>query len=348
MLPLLSPRHHERFGIRDRAQLGRDLREFVGAALKRERFRFGLTSAGLLRPDLSLLAYAGYHPPDGIAPIFNLFDRITNAQVYSQRVSRVVCADFRGKGLSYDEHDGVDFVVPIGTPLTAAAPGTVILIRDRWVRGGLTIGVDHGAGLITQYTHCLRATEPIGAVVKRGQTIALSGSAGMEMTTFFPWVPPHLHFMAWYQGLPVDPYVIDGEPERAGVWTTRNDPRQPTRAQREEVALPCSAIDLDAMREVIDACNSPQIRAEIDAWDHLPHAQAAMVEECLQHDQWAWPADYHHRVIRPTPEQAPPTLTLPLCPKHYIGARFSDSALTRKVRVAPASLIPEAPAASRA
>ena len=92
-------------------------------------------------------AYRGLVPEDGRAPIFNLFDRVGGGWSFTQRVTRRAVRDYRGGRLSYDEHDGTDFVCPVGTPLVAAAPGQVVLIRDRWLRGGLTIAVDHGENL---------------------------------------------------------------------------------------------------------------------------------------------------------------------------------------------------------
>src|SRR5438552_2062169 len=139
----------DRFGVRSPSQVARDLAEVARGAWH-GRFQFDVSSAGLLRPDLSLPAYAGLIPADGRAPIFNLFDRVGGGRRYTQRVSRSTARDFRGGRLSYDEHDGTDFVCPIGTPLVAAAPGIVVMIRDRWLRGGLTIAVDHGHGVVTQ------------------------------------------------------------------------------------------------------------------------------------------------------------------------------------------------------
>ncbi|MBW2458974.1 MAG: M23 family metallopeptidase, partial [Deltaproteobacteria bacterium] len=210
------------FGIRSFRQLGADVGHVLGRLGR--GFQVDLTSVGHLRPDLSLPAYAGQVPADGRAPIMNLFDRVGGGQGYSQRVTKRWCRDFRGRTLSYDEHDGTDFVCPVATPVAAAAPGEVTLIRDRWLRGGLTMTVDHGAGLATQYTHLSRALLPVGAQVSRGEVIALSGASGMDMTTFFPWVAPHVHFMAWHAGRPVDPFLADDEEERTGTWLQRNAP----------------------------------------------------------------------------------------------------------------------------
>src|SRR4051794_1760601 len=89
--PVLAPplpRLADRFGVRSAAQVGRDLAEVARGTFEGTRFQVDVRSAGLLRPDLSLAAYAGLIPRDGRAPIFNLFDRVGGGRHYSQRVSR--------------------------------------------------------------------------------------------------------------------------------------------------------------------------------------------------------------------------------------------------------------------
>src|SRR4051812_36996320 len=113
----------ERFGIRSRQQVFRDVRAVLRHLPRGDRYTFNVASASLLRPDLSLPAYAGFLPEDGISPIFNFFDRHGGAHDFRSTVTRsAALRDWRGGRLSYDEHDGTDFVCPPGTPLVAAAP----------------------------------------------------------------------------------------------------------------------------------------------------------------------------------------------------------------------------------
>jgi len=121
----------DRFGIRSLAQVRRDLTTVLRQGFGGGQFQLDLRSLGHVRPGLSLPAHAGFVPADRRTPIMNLFDRVGGGKHYSQRVSKQTCRDFRGGRLTYDEHDGVDFVCPVGTPLCAAAPGRVVLIRDR-------------------------------------------------------------------------------------------------------------------------------------------------------------------------------------------------------------------------
>src|ERR1700677_4213574 len=93
--PLPLPPIADRFGLRSPSQVARDLREVVRAALGGTRFQVDVRSAGLIRPDISLPAYAGLVPADGRAPIFNLFDRVGGGRRYTQRVTRRTARDFR-------------------------------------------------------------------------------------------------------------------------------------------------------------------------------------------------------------------------------------------------------------
>lgn len=108
-------------------------------------------------------------------------------------------------------HQGVDFVADPGTPVHAAAGGTVVGAHwkgpyGNWIEiahGGGTGGVPgggQGGGLSTVYGH-LSAYAPDmypGAVVGPGQVIGYVGSTGRS-TGF------HLHFELLVNGRPVDP-----------------------------------------------------------------------------------------------------------------------------------------------
>lgn len=331
----------ERFGLRSLEQVSNDMTELVRDGIRGKRFQFNLRSLALCRPALSLPAHAGWLPEDGLAPVFNLFDRTGGGRRFTQRVSRTTCRDFRGGALTYDEHDGTDMVCPPGTPLVAAAPGVVVMIRHRWLRGGLTLAVDHGHGIVTQYTHCSRPLTEIGQPVRRGEPVALSGSSGVDMTQFFPWVPPHIHFMVYINGTPVDPFRADGEAPRPGAWHHGNEPRtSPPLPDDPDEVMP-SAVDPRALERVAEACTDPEIKAEIAAvWHHRP-ALAALLEDALSHDRWAfsphldqtsWQTSGQapgHVSVRPDTNSAPPlhavALTLPLPHSDYRGIRMADT-----------------------
>ena len=251
----------ETFGLTTPSRFAADLGEILHDGLvTRKRFQFSLSSAGLLKPRLAVPAYLRVIPEDGLAPIYNLFDRTGKGAFYSQRVSRSTCRDFRGKRLTYDEHDGVDFVCPIGTPLVAAAPGICVFLRSRFLRGGLTVGIDHGKGFVTQYTHCARSLVELGAHVRRGQPIALSGASGIDLLQFFPWVPPHVHFLVSHRGRPQDPFRKTGEGALGATWWRSNAPSTPTGYEADPDPSP-SPVDEGALESAIDSCESPELRA---------------------------------------------------------------------------------------
>lgn len=94
-------------------------------------------------------------------------------------------------------HEGIDIGVPSGTPVAAAAAGTVIVAG--WMGGyGNLVVVDHGNGLSTAYGHNTSFAVSVGQAVAKGQTIALSGSTGNSSG-------PHVHFEVRVNGLAVDP-----------------------------------------------------------------------------------------------------------------------------------------------
>lgn len=84
-------------------------------------------------------------------------------------------------------HNGVDFAVPIGTPIMACHDGTIQFSGIDSVRS-LTVCIDSPDGTLrTLYCHLSESKVQVGQVVKRGDVIALSGNTGNFTTG------PHLH-----------------------------------------------------------------------------------------------------------------------------------------------------------
>jgi len=94
-------------------------------------------------------------------------------------------------------HTGIDIASPSGTPIHAAAGGSVVW-AGRWGGYGNCVIVDHGGGLATLYAHCSRLAVGEGQTVKQGQTVGYVGSTGLA-------TGPHLHFEVRRNGRPVDP-----------------------------------------------------------------------------------------------------------------------------------------------
>jgi murein DD-endopeptidase MepM/ murein hydrolase activator NlpD len=330
-LPTPEPRIslRARFGIHSGGQLARDVGKILGRIGSNTRPVLDWSTAGFARPDLSLPAYAGFVPTDGIAPIYNFFDRTGGGRGFAGIVTRRLARDFRGGRLTYDEHDGTDFVCPPGTPLASAAPGVLVAVRETFLRGGLTACVDHGHGVITQYTHLSRMVASVGQTLERGETVALSGSAGIDMLSGFPWVPPHLHFMVWVRGRPVDPYLPSGEPARAGSWMHGNDPRPsgPLDDDAHPAGIDAVAVNKEALAAVIARCQDKEVRQEIEGARHAA-TQLALLEDSLHHDRHAWPAACAVDACRPAADATAVRLTLPMPSSLYRSARASDAPWT--------------------
>jgi murein DD-endopeptidase MepM/ murein hydrolase activator NlpD len=94
-------------------------------------------------------------------------------------------------------HAGIDIAVSYGTPIHAAAAGTVVLAG--WVGGyGNYTCIDHGGGLATCYAHQSSLAASQSAQVAQGQVIGYVGCTGHCFG-------PHLHFEVRINGNPVDP-----------------------------------------------------------------------------------------------------------------------------------------------
>jgi murein DD-endopeptidase MepM/ murein hydrolase activator NlpD len=94
-------------------------------------------------------------------------------------------------------HPGIDIGVPEGTPIHAAAAGTVIYCS--WEDGyGNLVVIDHHNGLATAYAHQSKIEVSCGQDVSQGQEIGLVGCTGF-------CTGPHLHFEVRVDGNPVDP-----------------------------------------------------------------------------------------------------------------------------------------------
>lgn len=293
-------------------------------------YAFGASTLGFARPDLALPAYAGLVPDDGLAPIYHFFDRASGGHAFRGKVTRTTARDYRGGRLTYDEHDGTDFVCPAGTTAVAAAPGVLVAVRDRFLRGGLTASVDHG-GVITQYTHLAKVTAGVGQALERGEPLGLTGHSGFDMAVGFPWVPPHLHFMVWVLGQPVDPFLSGEEDEHAGSWLFRNDPRS-VEGRVEGDPAPLSLDDIEvcapALEEALRLCLDPEIAAEIGGAMH-PATRLALLEDSLHHDRAAWPDAARSLDLRPSGARTRARLSLPLSPAVYRGAKVADVPWTR-------------------
>lgn len=94
-------------------------------------------------------------------------------------------------------HEGVDFMVPEGTPIHASAGG-IVVYSDLHPQYGKMIEIDHGNDIVTRYAHASSLLVKVGQVVRRGQEIARVGSTGRSTGS-------HLHFEVRYKGIAQNP-----------------------------------------------------------------------------------------------------------------------------------------------
>jgi len=97
-------------------------------------------------------------------------------------------------------HKGIDFGAHYGSPIVAAADGTVE--RAGWAGGyGEQVRLAHAGGIETSYSHLSRMVVAPGATVRQGQLIAYSGSSGLS-------TGPHLHYEVMRGGVAINPMGV--------------------------------------------------------------------------------------------------------------------------------------------
>lgn len=100
---------------------------------------------------------------------------------------------------SRDNHKGIDIAAPKGTPIYAAASGTVNVSQYGYGGGyGNYIILSHGNGVQTLYGHCSELCVSVGEHVSQGQLIARVGSTGVSTGN-------HLHLEIRVNGVAQDP-----------------------------------------------------------------------------------------------------------------------------------------------
>lgn len=97
-------------------------------------------------------------------------------------------------------HTGIDIAVPIGTPVHAAGPGTVVFAGgDPCCSYGYYVIVSHPGGLTSLYGHLSRIGVSVGQQLSQGDVVGMSGTTGFS-------TGPHVHFEVHLNGTLVNPF----------------------------------------------------------------------------------------------------------------------------------------------
>ncbi len=285
---------------------------------------YDTSSLKQLRPGIGLPLWFGKHRVKNKVIISNCFNHNQTPIEKGWSVRQRQTLDFRGKGLTYDSHNGTDYAVPIGTTLLASAPGRVIRVISEFNRGGLKVYIDHGQGLITCCAHLARAKVKEGDIVKRGQEIAITGYSGLDGFITFPWGVPHTHYNVWLNGVPVDPFpYTDSEGNKHASLYRAGDmplPYEPSGNSEEDHAFTESSFNEEAVKAVIDGCLTQSARDKLNVYEDLYQRASHTICEM----------NYYPTRFPVTPNMydkeypRTPMLDLPFKPEEFNGIVFSD------------------------
>ena len=95
-------------------------------------------------------------------------------------------------------HSGLDIAAPYGTPIKAAASGTVTYSGNAGDGFGNYVIISHGNGVTTVYAHCSQLLVSAGQTVSQGDIIAKVGSTGNSTGN-------HLHLEVRKNGVNYNP-----------------------------------------------------------------------------------------------------------------------------------------------
>jgi Peptidase family M23 len=104
---------------------------------------------------------------------------------------------FEGREVDRQDHLGFDLASVRGAPVPAANRGVVVLARYFGIYG-YSVVLDHGAGLMSLYSHLSSIEVALDQEVEKGQTIGHTGQSGLAGGD-------HLHFTLLLRGMPVNP-----------------------------------------------------------------------------------------------------------------------------------------------
>jgi len=96
-------------------------------------------------------------------------------------------------------HFGLDISAKAGTPIHAAAAGTIKSTKESKTGYGNQVVIEHDYGFKTRYAHMYLFIVKEGQTVKKGEIIGFVGSTGKSTAD-------HIHFEVWKNSDRIDPY----------------------------------------------------------------------------------------------------------------------------------------------
>jgi len=117
----------------------------------------------------------------GTSPLISGYGGSSAGSYYRAPVRCIITQGLHGK-------NGIDIGCRLGTPILAAAEGTVIAAKTGWSGGyGNMVIISHPNGTQTVYGHMSKIYVSAGQYVADGETIGTTGNTGQS-------TGPHLHF----------------------------------------------------------------------------------------------------------------------------------------------------------
>ena len=202
-IPLDAPVGTESLTVTARSSTGKLLdsisREYELLAIDRPVDYLTLTAeeASVLTPE------AAARERELRAQLFSEFDRGRRWTTFFRRPAQGIATTEFGQGRSYNGgpvgsfHTGLDLAAAAGTAVVAPAPARVDWVGEMPIRG-ISVILDHGAGVKSGYHHLQSAAVAEGDEVRAGQRIGAVGETGLA-------TGPHLHWELTVWGVNVDP-----------------------------------------------------------------------------------------------------------------------------------------------
>ena len=99
-----------------------------------------------------------------------------------------------------NRHGGMDIAAPEGSEVLAPLSGEIIIASNYFYKGNV-IYINHGAGLVSSYSHLSKIEIKNGDKVKKGELIGLIGQTGRV-------TGPHLHWEVYLMGIAINPEIF--------------------------------------------------------------------------------------------------------------------------------------------